>query len=138
VLEVQADALDEFLFAVHPDLPKHAQRHLAEHIFHQIELRTVVANENLTQAFGTRHPAAGYRSPDQLEKWIECVTRLAEPKVSNDHSSDPRSGALSALGSLGGFRRRVVRGGGAVHRPDAEPRQARFQAVESLNRARLR
>ena len=40
-------------------------------------------------------------------------------------------GALSALGSLGGFRRRVVRSGGAVHRPDAEPRLARFRAIES-------
>ena len=37
-----------------------------------------------------------------------------------------RSAALSALGSLGGFRRRrVVRSGGIVHRPDAEP-QARL------------
>jgi hypothetical protein len=42
-----------------------------------------------------------------------------------------RSAALSALGSLGGFRRRVVRSGGVVHRPDAEPRLARFQTVES-------
>jgi hypothetical protein len=117
VLEVQADALDEFLFAVHPDLPKHAPRHLAEHIFHQIELRTVVANENLTQAFGTRHPAAGYRSPDQLEKWIECVTRLAEPKVSNDRSSDTTVGrTFSAWES---WRFQVVRSGGAVHRPDS-------------------
>jgi hypothetical protein len=42
-----------------------------------------------------------------------------------------RSAALSALRSLGGFRRRVVRSGGVVHRPDAEPRLARFQTVES-------
>jgi hypothetical protein len=27
-----------------------------------------VANENLTQAFGTRYPAAGYRSPGQLRE----------------------------------------------------------------------
>src|SRR5580704_8095710 len=52
-------------------------------------------NENLTPAFGTRYPAAEYRSPGPVEKWIECVTRLAELKMSNDRSSDTRSVALS-------------------------------------------
>jgi hypothetical protein len=65
----------------------------------------MVANENLTQAFGTRYPAAGYRSPDQLEKWIGWVTRLADPKVSNDHISDtsrPHFQRLRVLAVSGG------------------------------------
>jgi hypothetical protein len=90
-----------------------------------------VPNENLAQAFGTRRPAAGFGSPDRLGKLFEFVTRFAEPKVSDDRSSDTRPSALSALGRLGCFRRRVVRSGGAVHRPDAPPRLARFRAVES-------
>jgi hypothetical protein len=44
------DSLDEFLFALHPDLPEHAARHLAEHILHQIEPRTVLGNEDELKA----------------------------------------------------------------------------------------
>jgi hypothetical protein len=44
------DSLDEFLFAVHPNLPKHAAGHLAEHILHQIEPRAVLGNEDELKA----------------------------------------------------------------------------------------
>jgi hypothetical protein len=49
-LEVQVDSLDEFLFAVHPDLSEHAAGHLAEHILHQIEPRAVLGNEDELKA----------------------------------------------------------------------------------------
>jgi hypothetical protein len=44
------DSLDEFLFALHPDLPEHAARHLAEHILHQIEPGAVLGNEDELKA----------------------------------------------------------------------------------------
>ena len=44
------DSLDEFLFALHPDLPEHAARHLAEHILHQIEPRTALGNKDELKA----------------------------------------------------------------------------------------
>jgi hypothetical protein len=69
--------------------------------------------------------------PISWRRGIESMTRLADARVSHDAVQTRRSAALSAIGSLGDFRRRVVRSGGVVHRPDAEPRLARFQAVES-------
>jgi hypothetical protein len=44
------DSLDEFLFALHPDLPEHAARHLAEPILHQIEPGTMLGNEDERKA----------------------------------------------------------------------------------------
>jgi hypothetical protein len=44
------DSLDEFLFALHPDFPEHAARHLAEHILHQIEPGAVLRNEDELKA----------------------------------------------------------------------------------------
>ena len=35
---------------MHPDLPEHAARHLAEHILHQIKPRTVLGNEDEQKA----------------------------------------------------------------------------------------
>ena len=73
--------------------------------------------------------------PISWGKGIECMTKLAEPKVSNDRSSDTRSAALSALGSLGGFRRvsfvAVVQSTDLTQRHD-------WPDFRRLNRARLR
>ena len=41
-----------------------------------------MANENVTQAFGARCPAAEYKISRLVGgEGIECVTRLAEPKA---------------------------------------------------------
>ena len=53
-LEVQVDSLDEFLFALHLDLPEHAARHPAEHILHQIERGAVLGNEDETESVAVR------------------------------------------------------------------------------------
>ena len=50
------------------------------------------------------------------------MTRLAEPRVSNDHSSDTRPASLPALASLGGFRSLLPE----VHRLYFEPQYEEF------------
>jgi hypothetical protein len=78
-LEVEVNSLDQFLFALHPDLPEHAARHLAEHILHQIEpgavvvlqeaakeLHRLVVNSGLED-----HPEAG-ELEDAISRFI-CI-----------------------------------------------------------------
>jgi hypothetical protein len=46
VLEVQVDAIDQFLLAGDADTPEHASRHFAEHGFHDVQPGTVFWRED--------------------------------------------------------------------------------------------
>ena len=78
------NALDEFLFAVHPDLPEHAARHLAEHVLHQIEPRTVLGNEDeLKASRPTRQEAL--RSPSRCGRMNELSFGSNSPVIATGY-----------------------------------------------------